>query len=124
MNDSSDARDHCANERTFLSWLRLGIYMSVVSVAIMISFHLKSQPTNIERHMAVPVGLIFWTLSMGCLAIGCANYVNTVTKYSRRQALVQNGWKTQIVSASDTGRKAEQELHMQLLILLDRALPL
>lgn len=124
MNDSSDARDHCANERTFLSWLRLGIYMSVVSVAIMISFHLKSQPTNIERHTAVPVGLIFWTLSMGCLAIGCANYVNTVTKYSRRQALVQNGWKTQIVSASDTGRKAEQELHMQLLILLDRALPL
>lgn len=97
-NESSDARDHCANERTFLSWLRLSIYMAVVSVAIIISFHLKSQPTSIERRIALPVGLIFWLLSIACLASGVANYVKTVTKYSRRQALVQTGWKTQVVS--------------------------
>lgn len=97
-NDTSDARDHCANERTFLSWLRLSIYMAVVSVAIMISFHLKSQPTALERRLAGPAGLIFWALSLACLASGCANYVKTVTKYSRRAALVQTGWKTQIVS--------------------------
>ncbi|KAL2044507.1 hypothetical protein N7G274_003212 [Stereocaulon virgatum] len=96
-NESSDARDHCANERTFLSWLRLSIYMAVVSVAIVISFHLKSQPTNIEKRIALPVGLIFWVLSLACLANGFANYVKTVTKYSRRQALVQSGWKTQVV---------------------------
>lgn len=97
-NESSDARDHCANERTFLSWLRLSIYMSVVSVAIIISFHLKSQPTSVEKRIALPVGLIFWLLSIACLASGVANYVKTVTKYSRRQALVQSGWKTQVVS--------------------------
>ena len=97
-NESSDARDHCANERTFLSWLRLSVYMSVVSVAIVISFHLKSQPTSIEKRIALPVGLIFWLLSIACLANGFANYVKTVTKYARRQALVQSGWKTQIVS--------------------------
>ncbi|KAM0797140.1 hypothetical protein BDR22DRAFT_492994 [Usnea florida] len=96
-NESSDARDHCANERTFLSWLRLSIYMAVVSVAIVISFHLKSQPTSIEKRIALPVGLIFWLLSIACLASGLANYVSTVTKYSRRQALVQSGWKTQVV---------------------------
>lgn len=96
-NESSDARDHCANERTFLSWLRLSIYMAVVSVAIIISFHLKSQPTSIERRIALPVGLIFWLLSIACIASGVANYVKTVTKYSRRQALVQTGWKTQVV---------------------------
>ena len=96
-NDSSDARDHCANERTFLSWLRLSIYMAVVSVAVVISFHLKSQPTSIEKRLALPVGLIFWFLSLACLASGCANYVKTVTKYARRQALVQTGWKTQAV---------------------------
>ena len=98
-NNSSDARDHLANERTFLSWLRLSIYMSVVSIAIMISFHLKSQPTSIEKRMAVPMGMIFWTLSMACLASGYANYLKTIMKYSRRQALVQSGWKTQIVSS-------------------------
>lgn len=97
-NESSDARDHCANERTFLSWLRLSIYMSVVSVAIVISFHLKSQPTSFERRLALPFGMVFWLLSLACLASGCANYVKTVTKYSRRQALVQSGWKTQVVS--------------------------
>ena len=97
-NESSDARDHCANERTFLSWLRLSIYMSVVSIAIVISFHLKSQPTSIERRVALPFGMLFWLLSLACLASGFANYVSTVTKYSRRQALVQSGWKTQIVS--------------------------
>ena len=96
-NESSDARDHCANERTFLSWLRLSVYMAIVSVAIIISFHLKSQPTAIERRFSLPIGFIFWILSIACLGNGLANYIITVTKYGRRQALVQSGWKTQIV---------------------------
>ena len=72
--------------------------MAVVSVAIVISFHLKSRPSPIERRIAFPLGLVFWLLSLACLASGFANYIKTVTKYSRRQALVQSGWKTQIVS--------------------------
>jgi hypothetical protein len=60
-NVSSDARDHAANERSrsrtaqrecvtdgtvaFLSWLKLSVYMAIVSVAIVMSFHLKSQPS-------------------------------------------------------------------------------
>ncbi len=78
--------------------------MSVVSVAIVISFHLKSQPTSIEKHIALPVGLVFWLLSLACLASGFANYVTTVTKYSRRQALVQSGWKTQLVGSTSPWR--------------------
>lgn len=144
-NNDSDARDHCANERSksniqsrsdhckfskfqqhlschlfspsishsprqshnsrqaltptaFLSWLRLSIYMAIVSVAIMISFHLKHQPTQIEKQAALPFGIIFWLLSLACLASGLANYIKTVTKYSHREALVQSGWKTQMVS--------------------------
>ncbi|KAF2085138.1 hypothetical protein K490DRAFT_75383 [Saccharata proteae CBS 121410] len=97
INNASDARDHCANERTFLSWLRLSIYMAIVSVAIVISFHIKHQPTDIEKRLALPFGIIFWILSLACLASGLANYIQTVTRYSRRSALVQSGWKTQIV---------------------------
>jgi len=96
-NANSDARDHCANERTFLSWLRLSIYMAVVSVAIVLSFHLKNQPTAIEERIAFPLGLIFSLLALACLVNGFANYMTTITKYSRRQALVQSGWKTQVV---------------------------
>lgn len=96
-NESSDARDHCANERTFLSYLRLSVYMAIVSNAIVLSFHLKSQPSNIELRMAKPLGIIFWILSLCCLSLGLGNYITTVNKYSRRAAIVQTGWKTQIV---------------------------
>jgi Domain of unknown function (DUF202) len=81
----------------FLSWLRLSTYMAVVSVAIVLSFHLKNQPTAIERRMSLPFGIIFWLLSMACLASGVATYCRTVIRYSRRSALVQYGWKTETV---------------------------
>ncbi|EED16967.1 hypothetical protein TSTA_020250 [Talaromyces stipitatus ATCC 10500] len=96
-NTASDARDHCANERTFLSWIRLAIYLAIVSSAILISFHFSSQPTHIERVIALPMGIVFWCMSLACLASGFSLYVITVTKYSRRAALVQSGWKTQAV---------------------------
>jgi hypothetical protein len=77
--------------------------MSVVAVAIVVSFHLKSQPTALELRMAKPLGIIFWFLSLCCLALGFGNYIKTVEKYSRRMAIVQTGWKTQSVSHfSDT----------------------
>lgn len=96
-NEQSDVRDHCANERTFLSWLRLATYMAIVSVAIIINFHLKSKPSAAEKKAALPLGLVFWVLSLGCLGSGIANYFRTVESYGRRAALVQSGWKTQIV---------------------------
>jgi uncharacterized membrane protein YidH (DUF202 family) len=96
-NAASDARDHAANERTFLSWLRLAVYMAIVSVAIVVTFHLKSKPSDLERRTALPFGLIFWLLSVACLISGLANYIKTITRYSRREALVQAGWKTQVV---------------------------
>lgn len=96
-NATSDARDHCANERTFLSWLRLSMYLAIVAIAIIISFQLKGKPSELERRMALPLGLIFWVLSLASLANGFANYVRTVKKYSHKAALVQSGWKTQVV---------------------------
>ena len=72
--------------------------MAVVGVAIIVSFHLKNQPSELERTLALPFGLVFWVLSLACLASGLANYVNTMRKYSERKALVQTGWRTQIVS--------------------------
>ncbi|RDL39805.1 uncharacterized protein BP5553_04145 [Venustampulla echinocandica] len=96
-NNHSDARDHCANERTFLSYLRLSMYMCIVAVAIVVSFHLKVQPTDLELRMARPLGIAFWCLSVVCLVMGMGNYMKTVKKYSQRVAIVQSGWKTQSV---------------------------
>ncbi|KAF6809789.1 duf202 domain-containing protein [Colletotrichum sojae] len=97
QNESSDARDHCANERTFLSYLRLSVYMSIVSVAIVLSFHLKSEPSHLELRMAKPLGIVFWCLAVACLCLGMGNYIKTIDKYSRKQAIVQTGWRTQLV---------------------------
>ncbi|ATZ55745.1 hypothetical protein BCIN_12g03120 [Botrytis cinerea B05.10] len=69
--------------------------MTIVSLAIVLSFHLKSTPTQLELRMAQPLGIIFWVLSLLCLALGFGNYMKTVNKYSRRVAIVQSGWKTQ-----------------------------
>ncbi|KAH8155451.1 uncharacterized protein LAJ45_00461 [Morchella importuna] len=96
-NDASDARDHCANERNFLSWLRLSVYLCVVSIAIVISFHFKREPTQLERSMSMPLGIIFWALSLACLFAGLANYLKTIQLYRRKTALVQSGAKTQVV---------------------------
>lgn len=96
-NDTSDARDHAANERTFLSYLRLAVYLAVVSVAVFINFHLKHTPSSIEVRISRPLGFVFWLLAVACLGAGFANYIKTVAKYARRAALVQSGMKTQIV---------------------------
>jgi uncharacterized membrane protein YidH (DUF202 family) len=71
--------------------------MAIVSTAIILSFHLKETPSETEKQIALPFGAVFWVLSGLCLLSGTANYVTTVTKYSRRQALVQAGWKTQTI---------------------------
>jgi hypothetical protein len=63
----------------------------------LINFHLKHQPTPLERKVSFPLGIIFWILSLACLANGFSNYIRTVAKYARRRALVQSGVKTQIV---------------------------
>ncbi|KAG0652650.1 hypothetical protein D0Z07_0485 [Hyphodiscus hymeniophilus] len=86
-NTDSDARDHCANERTFLSYLRLSIYMAIVSIAIIISFHLKNEPTRLELRMAKPLGIIFWLLSLSCLALGFGNYMKTSAGGNRADRL-------------------------------------
>ncbi|KAK6350250.1 hypothetical protein TWF696_006485 [Orbilia brochopaga] len=97
-NNASDARDHCANERNFLSWLRLSSYLCVMSLAVMTTFHFTSQPTKLERRVAFPLGLVFWILAMLSLACGVANYLKTVEKYSRKVPVVQSGWPTQLLS--------------------------
>ncbi|KAI5818596.1 hypothetical protein BZA77DRAFT_243331, partial [Pyronema omphalodes] len=96
-NTASDARDHCANERNFLSWLRVSMYMCIVSMAIILSFQLKTSPSPAEKKMAMPMGIVFWFLSIVCLCAGLANYLKTIEKYSKKAAIVQSGAKTQTV---------------------------
>lgn len=49
--------------------------MAIVSVAIVLSFHVKSQPSAAELAMARPLGVLFWLLSVACLLVGLGNYI-------------------------------------------------
>lgn len=93
--------------------------MAIVAIAIVLSFHLKSQPSHLELRMAQPLGIIFWLLSLSCLVLGFGNYISssslpfllrkvlvsnehieTLDKYSKKVAIVQTGWRTQSVGAA------------------------
>lgn len=50
--------------------------MSIVSVAIVLSFHLKSEPSQLELRMAKPLGIVFWCLAVACLCLGMGNYIS------------------------------------------------
>ncbi len=50
--------------------------MSIVAVAIVLSFHLRKAPSAIELRMAKPLGAIFWVLSVSCLGVGIATYLS------------------------------------------------
>lgn len=50
--------------------------MAIVSVAIVLSFHLRKSASEIELRMARPLGAIFWILSVACLGVGMANYIS------------------------------------------------
>jgi hypothetical protein len=37
----------------FLAWLKLSVYMAIVSVAIVLSFHLKSEPSPLGKWIQI-----------------------------------------------------------------------
>jgi hypothetical protein len=56
--------------------------MSIVAVAIVLSFHLRKAASDIELRMAKPLGAIFWALSVSCLGVGMANYTSMFRSFS------------------------------------------
>jgi len=73
------------------------MYLCIVSVAVVISFHFKHEPSELEKELSLPLGICFWVLSLVCLFAGLGNYVKTIGMYSKKAALVQSGPKTQFV---------------------------
>ncbi|KAL9049783.1 MAG: hypothetical protein Q9162_007030 [Coniocarpon cinnabarinum] len=100
-NASSEIRDLCASERTFLSNLRLGTYLALVAGAIVVQFHFADYnesgdyiPRPLDRRVALGLSAVFAVYSLIWLSVAVTNYVRTVEGYARKRALVQSGWKT------------------------------
>lgn len=93
-NEGSDARDNCANERNFLAFTRMSLYLGIVSLAFLTSFHLSHVPNEVERRLAIPVSVVFVILSLSTQALGIFTYFRTLKQYTERRIFVQHGRKT------------------------------
>lgn len=72
--------------------------MAVVSVAIVLSFHLKNEPSDFELRMAKPLGIVFWILAVSCLFLGVGNYISRWLQHHEEGSadrLIRNGREIQ-----------------------------
>ena len=94
--------------------------MCVVSVAVILSFQLKTQPSAIERRIAMPLGIVFWLLSLVSLVTGLSTYLKTCARPSRPSALrvtdaaqhpkIQPPRRHRPVGRKDPGRKRQSSV--------------
>ncbi|KAI9271712.1 hypothetical protein BDA99DRAFT_433858 [Phascolomyces articulosus] len=73
-NKAAVARDHLANERTFLAWLRTSLSLVTVGVAITQLYNLN--PTN-NAHAGRSIGATFVILSIVFLYMANARYFHS-----------------------------------------------
>lgn len=66
--------------------------MAIVSVAIVLSFHVKNQPSAAELAMARPLGVLFWLLSVACLLVGLGNYIGKPKYYRWEWSCTLSVW--------------------------------
>ena len=90
MEDSNRARDHLANERTFLAWVRTAAAIVVFGFAIGRFAIAMRQLTALQGHAVRGGGLSVW---MGSIAIvaGVALAVAGLVRYRRTRAQLDAG---------------------------------
>ncbi|KUJ22085.1 uncharacterized protein LY89DRAFT_681413 [Mollisia scopiformis] len=84
-NTGSTARDHLANERTFLSWTRTGLGFVALGVALAKLDALEAlSPTLKHGHgdLHIPAAALVGSGS-GCLTYGTLRYFNTLNLLQR-----------------------------------------
>jgi putative membrane protein len=75
-NEGTTARDHLANERTFLAWLRTGLTVSALGVALArFSIQLVNNPI-----FSKVLGAFMVVLGMWLILVGLVRYVQVKTR--------------------------------------------
>ncbi|KAI9273584.1 hypothetical protein BY458DRAFT_508262 [Sporodiniella umbellata] len=79
-NTSATARDHLANERTFLAWLRTSLSLITVGVAITQLYHLSPEAdTSPQSKAGKSIGATFVVFSILFLYFANTRYFHTQT---------------------------------------------
>jgi len=90
MENSNRARDHLANERTFLAWLRTSIAVVVFGFAIGRFAIALQQLTEVQGHAAKSTGFSVW-MGASSILVGVAMAVAGLIRYRRTRAQLDEG---------------------------------
>lgn len=90
MENSNRARDHLANERTFLAWLRTSVAVVVFGFAIGRFAIALQQLTAIQGHAAKSTGFSVW-MGASSILVGVAMAVAGLIRYRRTRAQLDEG---------------------------------
>jgi putative membrane protein len=88
--DSNRARDHLANERTFLAWVRTSVAIVVFGFAIGRFAVAMRQLTAFQGHVSKATGFSVWMGTISILA-GLAMVVAGLLRYRKTRAQLDEG---------------------------------
>jgi putative membrane protein len=90
VEDSNRARDHLANERTFLEWVRTSVAIVVFGFAIGRFAIAMRQLTEFQGHGSKSTGLSVW-MGMSSILAGVVMVVAGLARYRRTRAQLDEG---------------------------------
>jgi putative membrane protein len=90
IEDSNRARDHLANERTFLAWVRTSVAIVVFGFAIGRFAVAMRQLTEFQGHASRSTGLSVW-MGMSAILAGVVMMMAGLARYRKTRAQLDEG---------------------------------
>jgi uncharacterized membrane protein YidH (DUF202 family) len=91
-NTVSEARDLCASERNFLSWLKLSLALALAGGVLFVDLRIPSDggmPTIISNQSwSQTLGIVLFVLALLSLFANLANYIHAVAGYAKMKSRV------------------------------------
>jgi len=90
VNIGSTCRDYCALERTFLSYIRLGLVLISLSGSILcdLRFPRPGSPSHLPSPEALTLGILYGIGSLSTIALGLMWYENGVRGLHKQKAFI------------------------------------
>ncbi|GAA5934904.1 DUF202 domain-containing protein [Sporobolomyces koalae] len=92
-NEGSTARDFLARERNFLSWVKVTLYLLVISAALLLRFQLGREGSipQVELNADTPLGVLFFVAALCTIAIGTSGYFGVTKSYFQKKGFAYAG---------------------------------